>query len=301
MKRIFFCIALMMASSATWAQNNSAQCTQLNGFLHSAYSGWQLPQQPKDFKPLTDVDACGLSSADGGALCVRKSRSADNARQTAGLWLKELSTCLDVKQKSAQLKKVVVGSAIHEIMEFEPLTYRGMPMKMNLRLQTEQGTADTLVTWYLVPQPGNKEADKDLNICPMLSELTNAQALANDWAAWQGPILEKGPDFTQFVCAKVPHQAASRFDCDLRVTSQALVLSTRWLYNPSLTENVGNFANTIAQKIAACEVGMEWKKGLTRHVIDVPKKQIRVDVISNKNDVGRGPSVTMTVQRWKTP
>ena len=301
MKRILLSIALAMASLSTWAQSNSPQCTELNGFLHSAYSGWQLPQQPSSFKPLTDIDACALSSADGGALCVRKAPSVDSARQTASVWLKELSTCLNVKQASAQLKKVSAGSATHEIMEFEPLNYRGMPMKMNLRMQTEIGSAETLVTWYLVPQPGNKEAAKDMNICPMIAELTNPKALANDWAAWQGPILEKSEGFTQFICAKVPHQAASRFDCDLRTTPQSLALSTRWLYNPNLTEAVGTFASDIAQKVAACEIGMEWKKGLSRHVVDIPKKQIRIEVVSNKNDVGRGPSVTMTVQHWKQP
>lgn len=301
MKRILLSMTLALCSSLTWGQSSSSQCAQLNGFLHSAYSGWQLPQQPKEFKPLTDVDACALSSTDGGSLCVRKVPSVESARLTASLWLKELSACLDVKQALSQLKKVTAGSSIHEIMEFEPFIYRGMPMKMNLRMQTEAGASDALVTWFLAPQPGNKDIAKDLNICPMMTELTSPQSLANDWASWQGPILEKSEGFTQFICAKVPHQAASRFDCDLRVTPQSSVLSTRWMYNPAQTDKVGGFAGDIAQKVAACEVGMEWKKGLTRHVVDVPKKQIRIEVVSNKNDVGRGPSVTMTVQHWKTP
>lgn len=301
MKRILLSTALVLASFPMWAQSSSPQCTELNGFLHSAYSGWQLPQQPNSFKPLTDVDLCTLSSAEGGALCVKKAPSDASARQTASTWLKELSTCLGVKQVSPQLKKVSAGSSTHEIMEFEPLSYRGMPMKMNLRLQTDAGSNEPLVTWYLAPQPGNKNAAKDVNICPMISELLNSKALASDWAAWQGPVLEKSEGFTQFICAKVPHQAASRFDCDLRTTPQSMALSTRWMYNPNQTETVGAFASDIAQKVAACEVGMEWKKGQTRHVVDVPKKQVRIEVVSNKNDVGRGPSVTMTVQHWKQP
>ena len=300
MKRILLSSALVLACTPLLAQ--SSQCTELNGFLHSASSGWQLATQPKDFKPLSDTDACALSSAaDGGALCVKKTPSLDSARQTAGLWLKELSTCLNVKSLSSQLKKVTAGPSTHEIMEFEPLTYRGMPMKMNLRLQYESSSPEAQVTWYLVPQPGNKDAATDLNICPMIAELTSPQALAKDWSAWQGPILEKGDGFTQYICAKVPHQAASRFDCDLKTSAQTLVLSTRWMYSPNLTEKVGAFASDIAQKVAACEVGMDWKSGMTRHVVDVPKKQVRIEVVSNKNDVGRGPSVTMTVQHWKQP
>lgn len=300
MKRILLSTVLALVCTPMWAQ--LSQCAELNGFLHSAYSGWQLPPRPQDFKPFTDVDICALSSADeAGALCVKKTPSTEKARQTASIWLKELSTCLHVKQVSQQLKKVTAGTATHEIMEFEPLNYRGMPMKMNLRMQSNAGSPETTVTWYLAPQPGNKDASTDLNICPMIAELTSPQALSNDWASWQGPIFEKGEGFTQFICAKVPHQAASRFDCDLRITPQSLVLSTRWLYSGNFTEKIGVFSSDIAQKVAACDVGMEWKKGASRHVIDVPKKQVRIEVLSNKNDVGRGPSVTMTVQHWKRP
>lgn len=298
MKRTIFCLAMALASTHALAQ--TSQCAELNGFVHSTYLGWQLPQQPKEFKPLSDVDACAASSAgDGGALCVKKTPSLELARQTASIWLKELSTCLSTKNISPQLKKVTAGAATHEIMEFETLNYRGMPMKMNLRLQYEGTSPETLVTWFLVPQPGNKDVAQELNICPMIKELIAPDSLANDWATWQGPILEKGEGFTQYICAKVPHQAASRFDCDLRTTAQSSVLSSRWLYNMGQSTHVGAFANDIAQKVAACEVGMEWKKGTSRHVIDVPKKQVRIDILSNKNDVGRGPSVTMTIQHWK--
>ena len=300
MKKILLSLVFILVCTPIWAQ--SSQCTELNGFLHSSYSGWQLPPRPQDFKPLADVDACALSSADeAGALCVKKTPSAEKARQTASIWLKALSACLNAKQVSQQLKTVQAGTATHEIMEFEPFNYRGMPMKMNLRMQSNAGSPDTTVAWYLAPQPGKKETSTDLNICSMIIELTSSQALAADWASWQGPILEKGEGFTQFICAKVPHQAASRFDCDLRITPQSLVLSSRWLYSGNATEKISVFASDIAQKVAACDVGMEWKKGAGRHVIDVPTKQIRIEVISNKNDVGRGPSVTMLVQHWKRP
>lgn len=300
MKRIILVAFLMAAYAPTWAQ--SSQCAELTGFVHSSYLGWQLGQTPSEFKPLSDVDACAATSVqDGGALCVKKSPSPESARQTASLWLKELSTCLNVKSTNAPLKKLTVAGATHEIMEFEPLNYRGMPMKMNLRMQSEANTPGTLVTWFIAPQPGSKDIPKEINICPMVSELLQPKALATDWPGWQGPILENGDGFTQYVCAKVPHQAASRFDCDLRVSADTTVLSTRWLYPPAMAENAGAYASDIAQKISACEVGMQWKKGQSRHVIDVPTKHVRVEVISNKNDVGRGPSVTMTVQHWKKP
>ena len=300
MKRIILMAVLMGGLAPAWAQ--SLQCAELTGFVHSSYSGWQLGQTPSEFKPLSEVDACAATSVqDGGALCVKKSPSLESARQTASLWLKELSTCLNVKSASGPLKKVTVAGATHDIMEFEPLNYRGMPIKMNLRMQSDPAVPGALVTWFIAPQPGSKDTPKEINICPMVSELLQPQSLATDWLGWQGPILEKGDGFTQYVCAKVPHQAASRFDCDLRVAPDANVLSTRWLYPSAMTEQASAYATDIAQKISACEVGMHWKKGQSRHVVDVPNKHVRIEVLSNKNDVGRGPSVTMTVQHWKKP
>ena len=145
MKRIILMAVLMGGLAPAWAQ--SLQCAELTGFVHSSYSGWQLGQTPSEFKPLSEVDACAATSVrDGGALCVKKSPSLESARQTASLWLKELSTCLNVKSASGPLKKVTVAGATHDIMEFEPLNYRGMPIKMNLRMQSEPAVPGASVT-----------------------------------------------------------------------------------------------------------------------------------------------------------
>lgn len=295
MKKTIVGMLAIVALNA-WSQDRG--CSDLIGFVHASATGW-ASQSPKDLRPLSGVDLCMLSSAaDHSTLCVKQDSNIDAARLTASVWLKELNSCLKVKPTASALKKIVVGAAIHEIMEFDPLVYRGLPLKMNLRMQYNASGGGVLVNWLLAPQP-TKEEDSELNICPMIRELLDPVALRNNWQSWQGPLLEKSSDFSQYICAKVPHQAASRYDCDFRVSDETTILSTRWVYGLSTTDSIGSKALEVAKKIAACDVGMDWTQGKTRHVIDSPRNQVRIDIVSNKNDVGRGPSVTMNIQHWK--
>lgn len=283
-------------SSATYAG-----CAELQGFFHAAASGWALSSPDQMSMPLRGTGVCTVSSiAPHSAMCMTRVTDGKEAQEVASGWLHELKTCLQAKPDAGGTRSVPsLGGTRHAVMEFAPVEYQGLPFRMSLRI-TEDPKAPS-VAWVIVPILGGTMAVKkpEDNLCPMLTGLLGNESRRQDWKDWTGPKMEEMEDGIQYVCAKVPTNAASRFDCDLRIGPEYNTWQARWAYPLSMTDSIYDVTESIAKNIAACDVGFDWKKGKTRHVLDHAKTRTRMSIVGNKNDIGRGPSVVLQIQYWK--
>lgn len=297
MVRSVLCSAVLGAASLA----THAACPDLQSFLHAAASGWALGQPGDMTVPLRGAALCSTSSVGPhGAMCIARVANGKEAQGVASVWLHELKTCLQAKPSIGGVRSVApTGGTSHAVMEFEPVEYRGLPLRMSLRI-TEDPRAPS-VAWVVQPVLGGVLATRkpEDNVCPMVMGLLEDRSRLNQWKDWAGPVLEESEGETQYICAKVPHQAASRFDCELRIGQTSNEWQTRWAYPLSMTDRIYETTEQLAKNIAACDVGLDWKKGKARHVIDSTERKVRIHVVGNKNDVGRGPSVTLRMQYWK--
>lgn len=295
--RIPLFVLLCLTAGQLYAQAPiTATCQSLRDYIHAAASGWHL-SSPTTFTPLSQIKTCVSSSAaPNAALCVHQASTLEAARARASSWMRELTSCLNVRQ-TTEIRTIKAGGSTQEVLTFDPHIHNGLPIEISIRLHHPTQQHQASVSFQVIPRPTSARAPQSW--CSVVQELINPQNIRQNWNTWKGPLLESSDDFQQYVCSRIPPGAASRFDCDLQITPQRLYWSARWALPMTDTSVINERALERATHISSCRVGLQWQNGNRRHTWLNPENRIKMELVANPNDSGRGPTLTLTVEHWK--
>ena len=301
MKTVASFIALCCASMGVFAQT-AAPCVAWDNYKQHTASLW-FGKEPDTTKPFPTIDGCRVSENGFRTTCIALASSTAKAVERAQDWLQTIRQCEQLST-IPQAKAVELGFATHYVMDLGAIEYRGQTLKHSVRVQEEHVAGkgksakkhiSTTLTTTVVPTDRKRPEQQ---ICDTIDSLLNEAALKDQWLGWQGPKTDKIGETQHYMCAKVPYGLKSRFDCSVQIHPNMWQWTARWTWPMTYTESLPTLMDDMAKSIASCTPGLVHQTGQYYHRIDAPTKAVRMELQGVRNDVGRGPSATLTIRHW---